>query len=57
LAKAGTSVLMASHDLFRVRETCDRVGILQQGRIVREMEALSIDAAGLERVYLENLTP
>ena len=26
LAKKGTAVLMASHDIFRVRETCDRIG-------------------------------
>ncbi|MFZ1694333.1 MAG: ABC transporter ATP-binding protein [Flavobacteriales bacterium] len=56
LAQGGTTVLMASHDLFRVRETCDRVGILQQGRIVQEMEASSIDAAGLERAYMAQLT-
>lgn len=57
LAGAGSTVLMASHDLFRVRETCDRVGILQNGHIVREMDAKAIDAAGLERAYLEHLVP
>jgi ABC-2 type transport system ATP-binding protein len=55
LANGGTTVLMASHDLFRVRETCDRVGILQHGRIVREMEAAHIDAASLEQAYLEHI--
>lgn len=53
LAMRGTAILMASHDLFRVRETCDRVGILVQGRIVREMDASAIDAAELERACLE----
>lgn len=55
LARGGTTVLMASHDLFRVRETCDRVGILQHGRIVREMGAAHIDAAALEQAYLEHI--
>jgi ABC-2 type transport system ATP-binding protein len=55
MAKSGTTVLMASHDLFRVRETCDRVGILQHGRIVREMDAAHIDAVALEQAYLEHI--
>ena len=31
LSDDGATVLMASHDIFRVRETCDRIGIIKNG--------------------------
>ena len=32
-----TTILMKTHDIFRVRETCDKIGILKQGSLVREI--------------------
>ena len=34
LVKRGATILMASHDIFRVRESCDRIGILSKGNLV-----------------------
>ena len=31
LASEGATILMASHDIFRVREVCNRIGILKNG--------------------------
>ena len=48
-------MLMATHDLFRARETCDRVVILQSGELVREIDPRSMTANDLEGVYLEQM--
>lgn len=53
VADEGASVLMATHDLFRARETCDRVVILQSGELVRELDPKGMTANDLEEVYLE----
>lgn len=37
LAEDGPTILMASHDIFRVRESCDRIGMLKQGKLVHEI--------------------
>ena len=52
LASNGAAVLMASHDLFRVRETCNRIGILKSGKLVKEMDANDITSSELESVYI-----
>ena len=52
LAAEGASVLMASHDIFRVRETCNRIGILKHGVLVKEMNASDVTANELEEIYL-----
>ena len=52
LAANGSAILMASHDLFRVRETCHKIGILKNGNLVKEMKADTITSEELESVYL-----
>ena len=52
LATDGAAVLMASHDIFRVRETCNKIGILKNGNLVKEMNANDISSEELESVYL-----
>ena len=46
---------MAMHDLFRARETCDRVVILHGGVLVSEVDPRSVSANDLEEIYLEHL--
>lgn len=46
------AVLMATHDLFRARRVCDRLGIMRGGRLLDERDAGSLEADELERVYL-----
>jgi ABC-2 type transport system ATP-binding protein len=53
LAGDGAAILMASHDIFRVREVCDRIGILKQGELVKELLAKDISASELELLYLD----
>jgi ABC-2 type transport system ATP-binding protein len=53
---------MATHDLFRARETCDTVGLLVQGKLRAEWEASEVKDRDLEAAYLDlvsdnNLSP
>jgi|TARA_B110000881_G_C18538849_1_gene497319 ABC-2 type transport system ATP-binding protein len=62
LASGGLAVLMATHDLFRARETCDTVGLLVQGKLRAEWEASEVKDRDLEAAYLDlvsdnNLSP
>ena len=52
LSSQGATILMASHDLFRVRETCDKIGILKQGCLIKEMLSKDVTSNELEEVYL-----
>lgn len=51
----GIAVLMATHDLFRVKDVAHRLGILHAGRLVDERDAASIGPVELERLYLDRL--
>jgi ABC-2 type transport system ATP-binding protein len=53
LASEGASILMASHDIFRVREVCDRIGILKNGILVKELNSSDVSARELEALYLQ----
>ena len=55
LRDRGVAVLMATHDLFRAKETGTRVGIMRHGRLVREMSTDEIGHADLERIYLDHM--
>lgn len=51
----GIAVLMATHDLFRVKDVAHRLGILCGGRLVDERDAATIGPVELEQLYLEKL--
>lgn len=53
LAAGGVAVLMATHDLFRARQDASRVGILESGLLVRELEGSEIRDQDLEAAYLQ----
>ena len=55
LRDEGVAVLMATHDLFRAKETGSRVGIMKQGRLVATLDTEEIGHADLERLYLEHM--
>ncbi|MEM8896961.1 MAG: ABC transporter ATP-binding protein [Bacteroidota bacterium] len=52
LAAEGATILMASHDIFRVREVCDRIGILKKGSLVKELSSEEVSANELENLYI-----
>ncbi|NOT45596.1 MAG: ABC transporter ATP-binding protein [Acidobacteria bacterium] len=55
LSAGGVAVLMATHDLFRAKESGTRVGIMRQGQLVRTLDTAEIGHADLERIYLEHM--
>jgi ABC-2 type transport system ATP-binding protein len=55
LQREGAAILMATHDLFRAKETGTRIGIMREGRLVQELAAEEISHADLERIYLEHM--
>jgi ABC-2 type transport system ATP-binding protein len=55
LSGEGVAVLMATHDLFRAKESGNRVGIMKHGKLVATMSTGDIGHADLERLYLEHM--
>lgn len=55
LAGEGVAVLMATHDLFRARETCQTLAIMKHGRKMAEVEAASLSPGELEKLYLNHM--
>ena len=53
MSKKGATILMASHDIFRVRETCHKIGILKNGSLVKEMFSKDVSPIELESLYLD----
>ena len=53
MSERGATILMASHDIFRVRETCHKIGILKKGSLVKEMYSKDVTSIELERLYLD----
>lgn len=55
-AARGMAILMATHDLYRIREVATRVGVLHGGRIVRELDPQLGGSAALEQLYVRQMT-
>ncbi len=55
MSSAGVAVLMATHDLFRAKESGTRVGIMRQGKMRTVLNTSEIGHADLEKIYLEHM--
>ena len=55
LQQDGAAILMATHDLFRAKETGTRIGIMKEGEPVRELSTDEVSHADVERIYLEHM--
>ena len=55
LASEGTSIFMATHDIFRAKEVADRIGIMKRGNLISEINADEISANELEKLYLQTV--
>ncbi|RLA27273.1 MAG: ABC transporter ATP-binding protein, partial [Gammaproteobacteria bacterium] len=55
LKNDGASILMATHDLFRAKETGTRIGIMREGRMMQELGTEDVSHADIERIYLEHM--
>jgi ABC-2 type transport system ATP-binding protein len=55
LSASGAAILMATHDLFRAKETGTRIGIMREGVLRAQYDAAAISHTELERAYLEQM--
>lgn len=55
LAGRGVAILMATHDLFRAKETGHRVGIMKHGKLVDVLDTASLNHTDLEQIYLRHM--
>jgi ABC-2 type transport system ATP-binding protein len=55
MAARGSAILMATHDLFRARETGTRIGIMRDGSLRKEFAAGEIGHRDLEHEYLKTM--
>ncbi|MEO1052565.1 MAG: ABC transporter ATP-binding protein [Bacteroidota bacterium] len=51
----GVAILMATHDLFRAKETGTHIGIMKEGQLVHSINSDDITLAELEHLYLETM--
>ena len=52
LSSDGSAILMASHDIFRVRETCNRIGIIKTGQLLKEMNTSEVSTNPVSYTHL-----
>jgi ABC-2 type transport system ATP-binding protein len=55
LAADGTTILMATHDIFRAKEVANRIGIMKEGNLVSVINTNTISANELEEMYLQTV--
>lgn len=55
LKSKGVAILMATHDLWRARDTGTHIGIMKQGNLVESFETENISHADLETLYLKHM--
>ena len=55
LARNGAAILMATHDLFRAKESGTRVGIMREGVLRTERAACDLSHSELEAIYIEHM--
>lgn len=56
LSDRGVAILMATHDLFRAKESGTRLGIMRQGQLLTSVPASEIGHTDLERLYLNYMS-
>ena len=55
LGEQQTTVLMATHDLYRAKEVASRIGIMRQGQVVETVKPSEVSHAELEAIALRNM--
>ena len=49
------AILMATHDLFRAKETGTHIGIMKAGKLIHTLKSEEIKLTELEQLYLETM--
>ncbi|GHE56244.1 ABC transporter ATP-binding protein [Roseivirga thermotolerans] len=56
LSKQNVATLMATHDLFRAKETGTNIGIMKSGKLVEQLSTEEINHSDLEKLYLNHMS-
>jgi ABC-2 type transport system ATP-binding protein len=51
----GRAIFMSTHDIFRARESADRVGIMKEGRLLAVRTREELGREDLHRLYLQTM--
>ncbi len=49
----GVTIFMVTHDLFRAKQSGDRIGIMKSGRLVYDSSTRDLSHESLEKIYLD----
>jgi len=55
LSARGVAILMATHDLFRAKESGTRVGIMKYGKLIETLDTKQLGHSDLEQIYLRHM--
>jgi len=55
VSSRGVAVLMATHDLFRAKESGTRVGIMKHGKLIEILDTKQLGHSDLEQIYLRHM--
>lgn len=55
LSSHGVAILMATHDLFRAKESGTRVGIMKHGKLLEVLDTSQLGHRDLEQIYLQHM--
>lgn len=55
LGQDGKAIVMATHDIFNAVEVGTKIGIMRRGELVHQMPTANLDAADLQKLYLETI--
>jgi ABC-2 type transport system ATP-binding protein len=55
LAEQGSSIFMATHDIFNAVNTADRIGIMRQGKLEHIVYSKDVSAGELQQLYMNTI--
>ncbi|MEM7298042.1 MAG: AAA family ATPase, partial [Bacteroidota bacterium] len=55
LAADGKSIFMATHDIFNAVNVGDRIGIMNEGKLIYSNHTEDIDASEMQELYLKTI--
>ena len=56
LRNEGKAIFMSTHDIFRAKEVADKIGILNNGKLVMQKSSEELESENLEKLYVEYIS-
>ncbi len=55
MKEKGVATLMATHDLFRAKDTGTHIGIMKEGELIEQFASADVSFQDLEKLYLKHM--